>query len=116
MEKHLADVRSTDVWEQQIGAAIKSLRLRQNRTQEEVARAANVSLSALKGLEGGDGSRVRTLVLVARALGREDWLTAFAPPEPAISPMQLLRDRQSRLAHTRQRARPRPGPDQAGTR
>lgn len=97
-------VRATDEWERQLGAEVRRLRLRQRRTQDDLARAANVSLSALKNLESGRGSQVRTLILVARALGREDWLESFAPPEPTVSPMQLLRERQRATPASRRRA------------
>jgi hypothetical protein len=45
---------------------------------------------------------------VVRALGAEDWLAALAPPaEPAVSPMQLLRQQQRAAATARQRVRRR---------
>ena len=105
-------VRGTDEWEHHLGTGVRRLRLRQRHTQDELARAANVSLSAWKNLESDRGSQVRTLILVARALGREDWLKSFAPPEPTVSPMQLLRDQQRvpglRLRHRRRVALRRP--------
>ena len=97
-------LRSTDAWEEHLGREVRRLRLRQDRSQQELALAANVSLSALKGLELGHGSRLRTLILVARALGRDGWLESFAPPEPAVSPMQRLRERQREDGRPRQRA------------
>lgn len=92
MEKKLPRVESTKDLELELGLKVRRMRLRQNRTQRELADDANISLSALKSLETGRGSGVRTLILVARALGRTDWLESFAPPEPSISPMKLWND------------------------
>lgn len=104
MEKKPLVVGSTRDLEVELGREIRRMRLRQDRTQRELADDANVSLSALKSLETGRGSGVRTLILVARALGRTDWLESFAPPEPSISPMQMLRQREQAASRKRQRA------------
>lgn len=89
MEKKPLVVGSTRDLETELGLKVRRMRLRQDRTQRELADDANISLSALKGLETGRGSGVRTLILVARALGRTDWLESFAPPESSISPLKL---------------------------
>jgi len=104
MEKKPFAVRSTKDMEAELGREVRRLRLRQDRTQRQLADDANISLSALKNLEAGRGSGVRTLILVARALGRSDWLESFAPREPLISPMQMLRQRQQEAARERKRA------------
>ncbi len=87
--------------EAEVGQQIKSLRLKQNIDQATLAARAGCSLSALKNLESGNGSTLRTLTLVIRALGREDWLRNVAPMA-TISPLSL-----PKAGHTRQRARPR---------
>lgn len=84
---------TTEEWEQRLGHDVRRLRHRQRFTQAELAERANVSLSALKYLEGGRGSSLSTMVRVARALGRSDWLAGFAPAEPQISPMAMLHER-----------------------
>jgi transcriptional regulator with XRE-family HTH domain len=64
-------------------------------TQEDLARRAGVSLGAVKNLESGAGANLTSLVKVVRALGREDWLAALVPPpEPAVSPIRMLRESQ----------------------
>ena len=100
-------LRSSSEWESELGSQVRRLRLRQNRTQSELAIAANISLSALKTLELGRGSSIRTLIQVARALDRSDWLASFEPPEPTVSPMQLLRAQKKQLSATRRRANPK---------
>jgi transcriptional regulator with XRE-family HTH domain len=77
-----------------MGTDVRRLRLAQGLTQVELAERANVSLSAVKYLEGGRGSSLATLIRVARSLGRADWLSSLAPAEPSVSPIALLRERQ----------------------
>lgn len=92
-------------WEQRLGGHIRSLRLQQNLTQAEVARRANIDRTTVGRIEGGEGGSIASLVQIARALGREDWLDSFAPVAPAVSPMQQLRQRQRSEATQRKRAR-----------
>lgn len=98
--------RTTSEWLQELGAGLRRSRIRAELTQEELARRAGVSLSALKHLEAGAGANLTSLVKVVRSLGREDWLAGLVPPaEPTVSPLQLLHDQQSR--HERRRVRKR---------
>ncbi len=73
----------------EIGHRIRSLRLRRNLTQQQVADAAALSLNAIKSIESGKG-RLFTLIAVLRELGALDTLENFIP-EPSISPIQLAR-------------------------
>jgi transcriptional regulator with XRE-family HTH domain len=89
----------------EIGTSLRDRRIRAQLTQEELARRADIGLSALKHLESGAGANLTSLVKVVRALGAEDWLAALAPsPEPAVSPMELLRQ-QRRAPVPRRRVR-----------
>ncbi|MDR1118093.1 MAG: helix-turn-helix transcriptional regulator [Bifidobacteriaceae bacterium] len=89
-----------------LGRQIRGLRLDQNLDQAGLASQANVSLSAVKALEAGRGSSLSTLIRVARALGRLDWLYDLRPA-PEVSPMALLRAQQG--IKERRRASPRKG-------
>jgi transcriptional regulator with XRE-family HTH domain len=62
-----------------LGASLKALRLDLNIDQKTVADQAGISIGALKNLENGRGSTVRSLVSILRVLGRAEWLTAIAP-------------------------------------
>ena len=95
----------TTEWEQQIGRAVRELRQRAELTQAELAERSNVSLSAVRYLEAGKGSSLSTLVRVVRALDRSSWLEDLAPPEPTVSPIALLRERQDLEARGRRRVR-----------
>lgn len=103
----LGTTRTAEEWEAELGRQVREVRLGLNRTQRDVARVANISVSALQSLEYGNGSSLKTFIQVARVLGRADWLSTFAPLV-TVSPMQILRDRQRQEASRRQRARPRP--------
>lgn len=96
---------TTAEWEQRLGADVRRRRLAQGLTQVDLAKRSNVSLSAVKYLEWGRGSSLSTLIRVARALGRVDWLSSFAPAEPSVSPIALLRQRQHETASTARRVR-----------
>ena len=85
--------RTTEEWERQLGQGVLRTRILRDLTQAQLAERANVSLSAVKNLERGRGSSVATLVRVARALDRAEWLALFSPAEPAVSPIELLRQR-----------------------
>ena len=86
-------------FESDVGDQLKTLRLRQNIDRATLALRAGCSVSALKNLENGAGSTLRTLIAVVRALGREDWLRGVAPMS-TISPLNM-----PKAGHTRQRAR-----------
>ncbi|NYI39967.1 helix-turn-helix domain-containing protein [Demequina lutea] len=89
------DFASTTDWEQELGAQVKRARLARDLGQADLARNANVSLGAVKGLEHGNGSTLKTFVRVARALGKQDWLASLEP-EPEIGPFDLLQLREGR--------------------
>jgi transcriptional regulator with XRE-family HTH domain len=96
--------RTTEEIEQSFGAQVKGLRLEQDLDQVTLAERASVSVSALKALEGGRGSSLRTVVRVARALGRTDWLDTFYE-RPTISPLALAREREGAQSPRRASAR-----------
>lgn len=81
--------------EASIGEKLRALRLSRDLDQVGLAARAGVSVSALRGLEAGNGSTLRTLVRVARALGREDWFASIAPVA-TINPLTMLRHAQPR--------------------
>ncbi len=101
---------TTEEWEQRLGSDVRRLRTRRRWTQVELARQANISLSSVQSLERGGGSTLSTLIRVARALGRTDWLESFAPEEPKVSPLQLLREREKEATERRARVRHPPTP------
>lgn len=96
--------RTTEEWERALGEQLRELRLRRDLTQVELAALANVSESTVKQLESGRGSTLSTLIRVTRALDRDDWLAALAPPPPPVSPLERLRAARQADATKRRRA------------
>jgi len=88
-------------WEAKLGSQIRSLRLRLDLDQKELARQAGIALNAVKNLETGKGATLRSLIQVVRVLNRTDWLGTLAPTV-SISPVQMLKTKMPR-----QRASPR---------
>ena len=92
-----------DEWEAVVGEHVRAARIASDLDQTALAAIANVSIGALSNLERGKGSSLKTLIAVARALGRTDWLDALAPAV-TISPLQMLR---AKKTEPRQRMRVR---------
>ncbi len=75
--------------EEELGHRLKTLRLRKNITQKELARATTLSLNTIKSLESGRG-KLASLIAVLRELGALDQIDNFIPAI-SISPMQLAK-------------------------
>lgn len=82
--------RTTEEWEQALGSQVHALRIRKRIEQKELAKLANVSVSAIKNLEGGKGSSLKTFIRILRALERTDFLNALQP-EISVSPLDVVR-------------------------
>lgn len=68
---------TTEEWEHEFGISVQRLRLARKMTQIELAKSANISIGSVQNLEAGKGSSLRSVIAVARALGRSDWLSAL---------------------------------------
>lgn len=95
----IMDVISSTEWEVRVGEQVRALRIAALMGQDELAERANVSTGALRRLERGTGSTLKTLVAVLRVLERTEWLTTLDPIGDAPSPIERLR------AQRRQRPR-----------
>jgi len=92
-----------DEMEAERGERLRTLRLFRNLGQKTLAALAGVSVRALRDLESGRGSRVKTLVCVLCALGLQDWINTIAPPD-TISPSARTREKsRQRASHSRLR-------------
>lgn len=81
---------SDDDIEREIGEKVRALRLQRNLDQATVAEQSGISVRALRNLEKGAGSTLRTLLVVMRALGRVHWFESMAPVA-TINPLSLPR-------------------------
>ena len=82
----------------ELGGRLRSLRLRKNLTQQQLAQRTLLSLNTIKALEAGR-AKLSSVVAVLRELNQLDTLEHFIP-EPGISPLQLAKLK----GKTRQRA------------
>ena len=80
---------STAEWERYLGEQFRAMRIRAGVEQLLLAERADVSAGAIKNLESGKGSSLKTLIKIVRCLGRTDWLESLAP-QVSVSPMQML--------------------------
>ena len=98
-------VLTPDEWEAELGQQVRSLRIKQNIDQHQLADRARVALNAVKNLEAGKGATVRSLVRVLRVLIRADWIRALAPTV-SISPVQMLKAKAPRRRASRRKNAP----------
>lgn len=92
---------TTEEWEQRIGSQVRSARISAELSQAELARRANLSETSVRTLEQGAGSTLKTLVAIARVLGRTPWLEELDPQPAGPSPIELLRQSRSQPAAPR---------------
>ena len=64
--------------ELELGQRIRALRLRHNRTQQQLASTIRVSLNTIKALENGRG-KLATVIAVLRELNALDHFENFIP-------------------------------------
>ena len=86
-------VRSTDAWESELGQRLRAVRKRAQLSQAGLAERANISLSAVKALEAGHGSSLKTFISVVRALNLDTGLVRVFALTSTVSPVAMLRAR-----------------------
>lgn len=79
-----AIVRTTQDWETDLGQRIRLARKRARLSQQALADRANVSRTAVKSLEAGKGSTLRTFINVVRALGLDTGLDRISWNNAAV--------------------------------
>lgn len=98
----MISIKSVAECEQKLGEDIKLLRLQKNISRQRLCARAGISENALRNLEGGQGSTVKTLVHVLKALDRENWLDTLAPVT-SIHPLHLVQEKKQRLRARRKK-------------
>lgn len=81
--------------EESLGENIKALRLQKNIDRKTLCARAGISEHALRNLEDGKGTTLKTLIRTLKALERESWLETIAP-KTSINPLHLVREKQQR--------------------
>lgn len=92
----------------EMGSRIKTMRLRRNLTQEQVSKAAALSVNTIKSIESGKG-KLSMMIAILRELRMLEALDSFIPAA-SISPLQLARQQGKK----RQRASGRRRKNQVG--
>jgi transcriptional regulator with XRE-family HTH domain len=92
--------RTVQEWEERVGEQIHAARAAAGLDQASLAELAGLSVGAIKNLEGGKGSSLKTIIRVLRALDRTDWLEALAPPI-TISPLHMLASKRANATRRR---------------
>lgn len=87
-----------------IGAHLKSLRLKQNITQQSLADSANISLSALKNVEKGEIRSFDVVLRLLRTLGQLEVLLPLVE-EQQLTPNEYYELMHKAEKHQRKRAR-----------
>ena len=93
-------------WEQQLGDALRQLRISAGYGQVELAERANLSRSSIQALEQGRGTRLRTVLAVLRALGRSDAFDSIMP-EDGPTPLQVLAEARRSAKPAQRASKPR---------
>lgn len=86
-----------------MGERLKSLRLKQNITQESLGESANVSLSVVKKVEKGEIRSFDVLLRLLRTLGKLDVLLPLVEEEQ-LSPSEYYNLVNKAEVHQRKRA------------
>jgi len=73
---------------EQIGRFVQQSRLKQNKSQQQIADAAGVNRSTLSQIENGKGGTMISLIQILRVLGQLSFVKAFQV-EDKPSPMYL---------------------------
>lgn len=84
---------------QEIGKALRAVRLRMNLTQDEVAERAGLDRTTVVQLEKGRSASLLTLIQILRVLEKLDALSGFQE-ESRMSPIEMVK----MMAKTRKRA------------
>jgi transcriptional regulator with XRE-family HTH domain len=84
---------SNDSVMQEIGKRLKAQRISKKRTQQQLAEKAGVSLFTISQIEKGNSVSMNMLIPVLRVLRLIDNMELLVP-EPQISPIALLKQKQ----------------------
>ncbi|HAQ20119.1 MAG TPA: transcriptional regulator [Prolixibacteraceae bacterium] len=81
---------SDDAIQAMIGQFIQQSRIRQNKSQQQVANAAGINRSTLSQIENGRGGTLLSLIQILRVLDQISFLKVFQVEEKA-SPLYLAK-------------------------
>lgn len=94
---------SDDATLEELGNRIARYRLNRNLTQEALAEEAGISKRTVHRIEHGQSTQASNLIRILRALGLLENMEALVP-EPALSPIQQVRQHGKRRKRASSRA------------
>ncbi len=92
---------------EQIGRFVQQSRLKQNKSQQQIADAAGVNRSTLSQIENGKGGTMISLIQILRVLGQLSFVKAFKV-EDRPSPMYLATLEMKKRKRARSTKGPKP--------
>lgn len=92
---------------EQIGRFVQQSRLKQNKSQQQIADAAGVNRSTLSQIENGKGGTMISLIQILRVLGQLSFVKAFQI-EDRPSPMYLATLEMKKRKRARSTKGPKP--------
>ena len=93
----------------EIGAAIRRMRIRRGLSLDEAAARANLSQAAVRSLELGRGSTLRTMVKLFFAIDETRLLTEWIESTNSFSPIAVFRETEKKAAYPKRVSRKRAG-------
>ena len=91
----MANISTPQELETALGESLKALRLQKNLSRQLLSERAGISENALRNLEGGKGTTLKTFVRVVKALDRTSWLEGISPII-TINPLHMIQENQPR--------------------
>jgi len=91
--------------EKEIGEAIRQSRIRKGFSLEDAAARANLSATAVRNLELGRGSTLRTMVKLLSVIDETRLFTDWIDSKNEFSPLALFREIEKKAARPKRVAR-----------
>jgi len=91
----------------EIGATIRWLRIRKGLSLDEAAAMSNLSLTAVRNLELGRGSTLRTMIKLLSAIDEARLFTEWIEKATEFSPIAFFRETQKKAAYPKRVSRKR---------
>ena len=92
-----------------IGASIRQARIRKGLSLDEAAARANLSPTAVRNLELGRGSTVRTMIKVLSVIGETRLFTEWIESANEFSPIAFFRETKKKAAQPKRVSKKRTG-------
>jgi len=91
--------------ENEIGAAIRQARIRKGLSLEDAAARANLSATAVRNLELGRGSTLRTMIKLLSVIDETRLFTEWIENKNEFSPIALFRETEKKAARPKRVSR-----------